>query len=67
MKLIKKIYDEIFYISPRNKRRLKRYVKAKAKHIYKYYVIDIIHMIAGAASVGILLIGVYFAMILLAG
>ena len=64
--LIKKIYKEIFYISPRNRRRLKKYVKAKAKHIYNYYVIDLLSMIVGVICVWGTIVIVYIIMILLA-
>lgn len=61
MKTIKSTIKEIFYISPRNKRFLKR----KIAHIMDYYVKDILQIITGMFTLGGLMIASYVLLLLI--
>ena len=61
MKTIKSTIKEIFYISPRNKRFLKR----KIAHIMDYYIKDILYIINGMLTLGGLMIASYVLLLLI--
>ena len=61
MKTIKSTIKETFYISPRNKRFLKR----KIIHIIDYYVKDILQIIAGVFILSMMLILSYILLLLI--
>ena len=61
MKTIKSTIKEIFYISPRNKRFLKR----KIAHIMDYYIKDILYIITGMFTIGWLMIVTYVLLLLI--
>ena len=61
MKTIKSTIKEILYISPRNKRFLKR----KLSYIMDYYIKDILYIITGMFTLGGLMIASYVLLLLI--
>lgn len=61
MKTIKSTIKDFFYISPRNK----RFIKRKIAHIINYYVNDILEIIVGILTLGGLMIASYVLLLLI--
>lgn len=61
MKTIKSTIKDFFYISPRNK----RFIKRKIAHIINYYVKDILEIIVGILTLGGLMIVSYVLLLLI--
>lgn len=61
MKTIKSTIKDFFYISPRNK----RFIKRKIAHIINYYVKDILEIIVGILTLGGLMIASYVLLLLI--
>lgn len=61
MKTIKSTIKDFFYISPRNK----RFIKRKIVHIINYYVKDILEIIVGILTLGGLMIVSYVLLLLI--
>ena len=61
MKTIKEAIKDFFYISPRNKRFLKR----KLSYIMDYYINDILYIITGMFTLGGLMIASYVLLLLI--
>lgn len=56
-----KTIKDFFYISPRNK----RFIKRKIAHIINYYVNDILEIIVGILTLGGLMIASYVLLLLI--
>ena len=61
MKTIKSTIKEIFYISPRYKRFLKR----KLSYIMDYYIKDILYIITGMFTLGGCMVASYVLLLLI--
>ena len=61
MKTIKSTIKDFFYISPRNK----RFIKRKIAQIINYYVNDILEIIVGILTLGGLMIASYVLLLLI--